>query len=981
MTSPSGPADDAGAAPAPAPMSRPAGTIKPIDHGTIHRICSGQVILDLATAVKELVENALDAGATSIEIRLKEYGSELLEVADNGCGVDPQNYQALTLKYHTSKIGDFADLQELATFGFRGEALSSLCAVSDLSVVTCTAGQEVGVRLSYDHNGVLTGQTGAARTVGTTVAVRELFKRLPVRHKEFLRHIRREYSRLVSVLQAYALISTGVRLICTNQVGNGARTTVVNTQNSTSIRDNILAVFGSKAADAMQPLHVETQEGDVPVTITGWVSKATANSGRSAGDRQFFFLNGRPIDLPRATKALNETYRSLSSPAAASSKPMAVVDFRLPTDSYDVNVTPDKRKVFLHAEKKILEAFQQGLAALWEPSRYTYGVNDALGVTQQAQQEDCGAAAVATGPRALPAFSQFAAAGTAAQAEPSPNARRQSGAEQGEEEEEEEGAAAASTAEPPAKRRAVLPLAAFALGSSPAGPAGGSGGSGAAAAAAAGKQRSLLSFGFQRQVQPAADRQGQPDAAMEPWEPADKQAAAAEAGGPEGEQGEQSQQTLAAAPASEAAVLQTTPLLEAAGSPPDSQQAAGPQQQHEEQQQQLAAATVVPDRSVSAGAAAGAPGTDDGEEDDNAMYELSDEEGAPVLPGATAILAAVAAVGGREAARAAAAAAVAAARKEADYGAEAEEGGARGQLEEGGPPGSQEGGAPATYATAAGGDIVVPTDLAGIRQRLLHAAAAQKAANEGSKPGSDARSGRARRSQFAAASLAAGGAAAAGLSREQAEAVAEQELQRVLDKADFARMEVIGQFNLGFILAKLGRDLFIIDQHASDEKYNFERLQRTTQLNKQPLLVPQPLELSPTEELAVRDNMDVFLRNGFDFKDDPASGRLLLSAVPFSKNITFGASDVLELVGLLESGAAQALALGEQAAVVRPSRVRAMLASRACRSSIMIGKALDRREMRLILEHLSQLDSPWNCPHGRPTMRHLALLPQPPPAL
>ena len=102
-------------------------------------------------------------------------------------------------------------------------------------------------------------------------------------------------------------------------------------------RDNILTVFGSKAADAVEPLQVEAEaeggdeaeEGlEQGVSVSGWVSKATAPSGRSAGDRQFFFLNGRPVDLPKAVKLLNETYRSLSSPAAASSKPMAVVDFR-----------------------------------------------------------------------------------------------------------------------------------------------------------------------------------------------------------------------------------------------------------------------------------------------------------------------------------------------------------------------------------------------------------------------------------------------------------------------------------------------------------------------------------------------------------------------------------------------------------------------------------------------------------------------------
>ncbi len=171
-----------------------------------------------------------------------------------------------------------------------------------------------------------------------------------------------------------------------------------------------------------------------------------------------------------------------------------------------------------------------------------------------------------------------------------------------------------------------------------------------------------------------------------------------------------------------------------------------------------------------------------------------------------------------------------------------------------------------------------------------------------------------------------------------------------------------GQFNLGFILAVLGDDLFIIDQHASDEIYNFERLRRTTVLNKQPLIAPQPLELSAAEQQTVLQHADTFRANGFEFgeaagAEGQAQGpRLCLTAVPFSKNTTFGAADVAELLALLDGGAAQAPAPAAAPAsgpfgsledgVVRPSRVRAMLAMRACRCSIMIGRALDTQQAR-----------------------------------
>ena len=236
----------------------------------------------------------------------------------------------------------------------------------------------------------------------------------------------------------------------------------------------------------------------------------------------------------------------------------------------------------------------------------------------------------------------------------------------------------------------------------------------------------------------------------------------------------------------------------------------------------------------------------------------------------------------------------------------------------------------------------------------------------------------------------------------EGDAEASRELERVFRKDDFLRMRVVGQFNLGFILAALGDDLFIVDQHASDEIHNFERLQRVTTLNRQPLIAPARLDLTAAEEQTVRRHMDTFLANGFGFCEVAERSRwpagvgacggccLALQSVPFSKGTTFGVGDVQELIGMLDGGeyalparsqpsvggGASGGGVGVSGEVTRPSRVRAMLAMRACRSSIMIGRALDRRRMRGVLDNLAKLRAPWNCPHGRPTMRHLADLRQ-----
>lgn len=164
---------------------------------------------------------------------------------------------------------------------------------------------------------------------------------------------------------------------------------------------------------------------------------------------------------------------------------------------------------------------------------------------------------------------------------------------------------------------------------------------------------------------------------------------------------------------------------------------------------------------------------------------------------------------------------------------------------------------------------------------------------------------------------------------------AEKELETEIAKSDFVRMDIIGQFNLGFIIVRLDQDIFIIDQHATDEKYNFETLQERTILQHQPLVVPQTLDITAVNEIILMNNLKVFEANGFRFDIDPnrpVTKRVKLIGKPFSKNWEFGKEDIDELIFMLQDGTSDSSYL----ATCRPSRVRAMFASRACRSSVMI---------------------------------------------
>nr|CAD7203615.1 unnamed protein product [Timema douglasi] len=183
--------------------------------------------------------------------------------------------------------------------------------------------------------------------------------------------------------------------------------------------------------------------------------------------------------------------------------------------------------------------------------------------------------------------------------------------------------------------------------------------------------------------------------------------------------------------------------------------------------------------------------------------------------------------------------------------------------------------------------------------------------------------------------------------------IAEQELKKEISKDMFAKMSIVGQFNLGFIVVRLRADLFIIDQHASDEKYNFEKLQRDTALRNQRLVIPQKLELTAVNEGILIENVEIFRNNGFDFlidKEAESSRRVQLTAIPMSKNWHFGKEDIDELLFMLQDS---------PHTMCRPSRVRAMFASRACRKSVMIGTALNLSDMRRLVDHMGEMDQPW----------------------
>ena len=235
-------------------------TVKPLEDRTVHQIQSGQVIVDLCSVAKELVENSLDAGATSIEVRFKNSGLDAIEVQDNGAGISRDDYETIALKHYTSKLSSYDDLSSLNTFGFRGEALSSLCALSKFHIATAREDEAPkGTRLEFEISGKLKKTSVVASQKGTMVSVENLFANLPVRRRELEKNIKREYGKVLNILQAYACITSQARISVSNVMPKGKKATAFATKSNPTTRENIANVFGTKALAGLIPMDLKLE--------------------------------------------------------------------------------------------------------------------------------------------------------------------------------------------------------------------------------------------------------------------------------------------------------------------------------------------------------------------------------------------------------------------------------------------------------------------------------------------------------------------------------------------------------------------------------------------------------------------------------------------------------------------------------------------------------------------------------------------------
>ncbi len=310
--------------------------IKALPPGVAAQIAAGEVIERPVSAVKELVENSLDAGATHVEVDVRDGGQRLLQVADDGCGIAAAEVVLAFGRHTTSKLAGQEDLFRIRTLGFRGEALASIAAVARVTMTTRSRDEAAGTRIRWE-GGELRQQELFARPVGTTVAVENLFFNLPARRK-FLRSEGTESGHILNLLVAYALAYPGVRF---SLVQNGRE--VLRTSGSGRLEEALSEALGVDVARAMTPLPRlagQAFAGQEGAAVSGVIGAPSLHRG--SRDYMFFFVNGRWVQDRALTFAVEEAYRSLLPNGR---HPVAVIDVRLDPADVDVNIHPTKREV------------------------------------------------------------------------------------------------------------------------------------------------------------------------------------------------------------------------------------------------------------------------------------------------------------------------------------------------------------------------------------------------------------------------------------------------------------------------------------------------------------------------------------------------------------------------------------------------------------------------------------------------------------
>ncbi|KAI3767573.1 hypothetical protein L2E82_17796 [Cichorium intybus] len=326
--------------------------IQRLDESVVNRIAAGEVIQRPVAAVKELVENSLDAGSTSINVVVKDGGLKLIQVSDDGHGIRHDDLPILCERHTTSKLSAFEDLQSIKSMGFRGEALASMTYVAHVTVTTITSGQLHGYKVSY-RDGVMEHEPKACAAVkGTQITIENLFYNMIARRKT-LQNSADDYPKIVDLLCRFAIHHKNVSFSCRK---HGANTADVHSAIVPTRLDAIRSVYGVSVARSL--INIDASDDNPSSSVfemEGFISDSNYTSKKTT---MVLFINERLVECTALKRAIEIIYAATLPKA---SKPFIYMSIILPPDHVDVNVHPTKREVSLLNQEVIIEKIQSAI--------------------------------------------------------------------------------------------------------------------------------------------------------------------------------------------------------------------------------------------------------------------------------------------------------------------------------------------------------------------------------------------------------------------------------------------------------------------------------------------------------------------------------------------------------------------------------------------------------------------------------------------
>ncbi|CAD7673269.1 unnamed protein product [Nyctereutes procyonoides] len=328
-------------------MSLVAGVIRRLDETVVNRIAAGEVIQRPANAIKEMIENCLDAKSTSIQVVVKEGGLKLIQIQDNGTGIRKEDLDIVCERFTTSKLQSFEDLASISTYGFRGEALASISHVAHVTITTKTAEAKCAYRATYSDGKLKAPPKPCAGNQGTQITVEDLFYNISTRRKA-LKNPSEEYGKILEVVGRYSIHNSGISFSVKKQ---GETVADVRTLPNATTVDNIRSIFGN--AVSRELIEVGCEDKTLAFKMNGYISNANYSVKKCIF---LLFINHRLVESTSLRKAIETVYAAY---LPKNTHPFLYLSLEISPQNVDVNVHPTKHEVhFLH-EDSILERVQQ----------------------------------------------------------------------------------------------------------------------------------------------------------------------------------------------------------------------------------------------------------------------------------------------------------------------------------------------------------------------------------------------------------------------------------------------------------------------------------------------------------------------------------------------------------------------------------------------------------------------------------------------